>query len=39
MSLDDAKKAGLPAEYAAFATDFVTVERWIETVYSGLTKK
>jgi glyoxylase-like metal-dependent hydrolase (beta-lactamase superfamily II) len=38
MSLDDAKKAGLPAEWKGWATQFVTTEFWIESLYNGLKK-
>jgi len=39
VSLEDAKKAGLPEEWKSWATDFVPVERWVETVYTSLAKK
>ena len=39
MSLDAAKKAGLPAEWKGWATDFVPVERWVEMIYTSFTKK
>ena len=39
MSLDDAKKAGLPDEYKAYASKFVTVEGWIEAVYAAQKKR
>lgn len=38
MSLDDAKKAGLPDEWKKFATGFMPAERWIETLYRNFTK-
>jgi cyclase len=38
MSLEEAKKAGLPEEWKGFATGFVTTERWVESVYTGLKK-
>ena len=38
MSLEDAKKAGLPAEWKGWATKFVTTEFWIESLYNGLKK-
>jgi len=38
MSLDDAKKAGLPAEWKGWATKFITTDFWIETLYNGLKK-
>lgn len=37
-SLDDAKKAGLPAEWKGWATDFVPTERWVEMIYRSLKK-
>jgi glyoxylase-like metal-dependent hydrolase (beta-lactamase superfamily II) len=36
MTLEEAKKAGLPAEWKPWATDFVSVEAWVETVYTSL---
>ncbi len=36
LSLEDAKKAGLPDQYKPFATDFVTVDRWVEMLYTSL---
>jgi glyoxylase-like metal-dependent hydrolase (beta-lactamase superfamily II) len=39
LSLEEAKKAGLPPEYGSYSWNFVTTERWIETVYKGLSKK
>lgn len=39
MSLEEAKKAGLPDEFKAYATDFVTIDRWVEMVYASLTGK
>ena len=39
VSLDDAKKAGLPAEWKGWATEPVPVERWVEMVYTSFTKK
>jgi hypothetical protein len=38
MSLEEAKKAGLPDEWKGFATSFVTTERWVETVYTSVKK-
>lgn len=38
MSLDQVKKAGLPAEFHPWATDFVPVERWVETIYASFKK-
>jgi cyclase len=34
MTLDEVKKAGLPDEWKPWATDFVPVERWVETIYT-----
>jgi len=34
VTLDEAKKAGLPDEFKPWATDFMTIERWIETLYT-----
>jgi glyoxylase-like metal-dependent hydrolase (beta-lactamase superfamily II) len=31
-SVDDIQKAGLPEKYASFASDFITADRWIETL-------
>jgi glyoxylase-like metal-dependent hydrolase (beta-lactamase superfamily II) len=36
MTLEEAKKAGLPEEWKPWATDFVSVEAWVETVYTSL---
>jgi glyoxylase-like metal-dependent hydrolase (beta-lactamase superfamily II) len=38
MTLEQAKKAGLPDEWKPFASDFITVEKWVETVYTSLRK-
>ena len=38
MSLEDAKKAGLPEEWKAYAWDFIVTEGWIETLYTNLKK-
>lgn len=38
MSLEDAKKAGLPEEWKPYATSFVPVETWVEELYTGLKK-
>jgi glyoxylase-like metal-dependent hydrolase (beta-lactamase superfamily II) len=35
MTLDDAKKAGLPDEWKSWATKFVPVEGWVETIYTS----
>jgi glyoxylase-like metal-dependent hydrolase (beta-lactamase superfamily II) len=34
MSLDDAKKAGLP-EWKEWGSGFITTDRWIETIYNS----
>jgi glyoxylase-like metal-dependent hydrolase (beta-lactamase superfamily II) len=33
VSLEDAKKAGLPDAWKSWATSFMPVERWVETLY------
>jgi hypothetical protein len=38
MSLEEAKKAGLPDEFKPYATDFISVERWVEIVYKAFKK-
>jgi glyoxylase-like metal-dependent hydrolase (beta-lactamase superfamily II) len=38
MTLDQAKKAGLPDEWKPWASDFITVDKWVETVYTSLKK-
>ena len=38
MTLEEAKKAGLPDEWKSYASDFITVEKWVETVYTSLKK-
>jgi len=35
LSLADAKAEGLPEEYARYAWNFVSAERWIETLYNS----
>jgi glyoxylase-like metal-dependent hydrolase (beta-lactamase superfamily II) len=35
MSLDDAKKAGLPEEWKDWGSGFINTERWIETIYNS----
>ena len=35
MTLEEAEKAGLPAEWKSWASDFIPVERWIEIVYTS----
>ena len=35
MSLEDAKKAGLPEAWASWASDAAALERWIETLYGA----
>lgn len=39
MTLAEAKKAGLPAEFLPWASDFIPTESWIETVYTSYTRK
>jgi glyoxylase-like metal-dependent hydrolase (beta-lactamase superfamily II) len=38
LTLDEAKKAGLPAEFLRYSWDFVPTERWIEIVYTSFTR-
>lgn len=38
MTLEEVKKAGLPDEWKGWASDFITVEKWVETVYTSLKK-
>jgi cyclase len=38
LTLEQAQKAGLPDEWRSWAGDFITVDKWIETVYAGLKK-
>jgi len=38
MTLEQAKKAGLPDEWKPWANDSITVDRWVETLYTGLKK-
>ena len=38
-SLDDIKKAGLPEKFKPFDWQFVSTERWIETLYAAYSKK
>ncbi len=38
MTLEQAKKAGLPDEWKGYASDFITVEKWVETIYTSLKK-
>lgn len=33
MSLEEAKSAGLPAEWASWGEGFISTEQWLETVY------
>jgi hypothetical protein len=35
MSLDDAKKAGLPEEWKEWGSGFINTDRWIETIYNS----
>ena len=36
MTLEEAKKAGLPDEWKSWAWGFITTERWVETLYTSL---
>jgi glyoxylase-like metal-dependent hydrolase (beta-lactamase superfamily II) len=38
MTLEQVKKAGLPDEWTSYANDWITVEKWVETVYTALKK-
>ena len=38
LTLEQAKKAGLPDEWKSYASDFITVDKWVETVYTSLKK-
>jgi len=38
MSLDDAKKAGLPDEWKEWGSGFINTDRWIETIYNSYSK-
>lgn len=35
MSLEDAKKAGLPDEWKEWGSGFINTDRWIETIYNS----
>jgi cyclase len=35
MTLEQAKKAGLPDEWKSWASDFIPVDRWVETIYAS----
>ncbi len=35
MSLDDAKKAGLPEEWKDWGSGFINTDRWIDTIYNS----
>ena len=37
-SLDDVKKAGLPEKFKTFDWQFISTERWIETLYAAYSK-
>jgi glyoxylase-like metal-dependent hydrolase (beta-lactamase superfamily II) len=39
MTLEEAKKAGLPDQWKPWASDFITVETWVETLYNALKKR
>jgi glyoxylase-like metal-dependent hydrolase (beta-lactamase superfamily II) len=36
MTLEEAKKAGLPEEWKMWAGGFITTELWVETLYTSL---
>jgi cyclase len=36
MTLEEVKKAGLPEEWKPWATSFVPIEGWVETLYTSL---
>jgi hypothetical protein len=38
MTLDEAKKAGLPDEWKSYASDPIAVEQWVETIYTSFKK-
>jgi len=38
-SLDEIKKAGLPAKYASYGSGFIKTDAWLETVYKSYSKK
>ena len=38
MTLEQAKKAGLPDEWKSYASDFITIGKWVETVCASLKK-
>ena len=38
-SLDDIKKGGLPEKWASWSWNFVSTDRWIETIHRSLSKK
>ena len=38
-TLDEIKAAGLPAEWNSWGTGFIKTDKWIETIYSSLSKK
>ena len=38
LTLEQAKQAGLPDEWKSYASDFITVDKWVETVYTSLKK-
>ncbi|MFN0123402.1 MAG: MBL fold metallo-hydrolase [Blastocatellia bacterium] len=38
-SLDDVKKAGLPDKYQSWGSGFINTDRWLETLYKGLSAK
>jgi len=38
MTLEEAKKAGLPDEWKSWSWGFISTERWIEILYGSLKK-
>ncbi len=38
MTLEQAKAAGLPDEWKSYASDFITIDKWVETLYKSLKK-
>jgi hypothetical protein len=38
-SLDEIKKAGLPAKFATWGSGFIKTDSWIEIVYRSYSKK
>ena len=38
-SLDQIKKAGVPAEWKSWGNGFIKTDKWLETIHKSLTKK